>query len=205
MLSAEGQGGRKCPKEQPKVPDPSPGSWPMWPAGPGAWEVASPGPRCRASRPCCRALGVGRGWPHPAVSKGRPSPAVANVCESRAAGSPGIAPAGPTVCPSTRGTRRHVATARPSPRVETWGVSLTGAHTRSPSRCSFNKINPSSFLLVCGKIHLRSIKILPLRIILSHCDEGEGEVGGWDRGMRTTARTGDRAASPSLRARECGR
>lgn len=160
--ASEGRGGRKCPKEQPKVPDSSPGSL----ANVASW-----------------ARGLGRGLPqgpcyrhpdHPAElwtraeaghtqrwARKRPNPAVANACSSRAADSLGVALASPTVRPSTR--RDTQACGRIHSPAPTWkpGWHLQGnrdpykrSHTRSPSRCSSNKINPSSFLLICGKIHL---------------------------------------------------
>lgn len=52
------------------------------------------------------------------------------------------------------------------------------SHTVTESG-SFNKINPSTFLLlICFKIHLRYIKILFLHIILCHVMRGKEVVGG---------------------------
>lgn len=92
-------------KNNQKSQTPALALWPMWPAGPEAWEVASPRALLQASRPSCRAPGTGRGWSHLAVSKEMPSPAAADVFSSWAVDSLGIAPASPTVHPSTTDTQ----------------------------------------------------------------------------------------------------
>lgn len=168
--ASEGRGGSKCPKEQPRVPDSSPGSL----ANVARWArgVGSGLPR----GPAAGGQAVLQSWAWAEV--GHPSSRHSNAksgrcrCPSQAVDSLGIAPVSPIVCPPTAHSDTHTPDTRDMPwhactRPQSSPTSgnrgsfsketepLTDAHAPSPGQSSFNKINPStSLLLTCCKIHL---------------------------------------------------
>lgn len=149
----------------------------MWPAKSGPQDVAS-------SRTWLQTIlqseGMGRSGPRLAVSKGTPILAAADGW-TQAMEFPGIAcQVRSCLSPPTVTVSRTCAGAGPLPASlpafpQGHGAAGTAnTYTLSPSQSSFNKINLSPLLLlICFKIHLRSIKILCC-VLLSCCDEGEG-------------------------------
>lgn len=127
------------------------------------------------SRPFCSALGKGRGWPHPAVSKGMPSLAPANLLELSSWIS--------RTCPSNshmclyithmdvhaHGHRRHAPRAQAHTHTtvpaqllhapgnpggfskEAEAFNTANACTLSRRQSSFNKTEHSTFLLLVSK------------------------------------------------------
>lgn len=158
-------------KNNQKSQTPALALWPMWPAGPEAWEVASPRALLQASRPFCRAPGMGRGWSHLAVSKEMPSPPAVDMLElgSYFSGNcPSKSYSAPThnrhTCLWTHKTcpGMHSHTHSPTPTSGNLGGFLKETETltlqmltQSPGQSSCNEMNSSTLLLLnCCTIHL---------------------------------------------------
>lgn len=162
--ASEGQGGRKCLKEQPKVSDSSPGTLANVASGARGMGSGFPKGLVAGIQTILQSSGMGRGWLYLAVSKEMPSPAAANVYYNWAFDSLGIAPCKSHIVPIFN-TPRHVCMwtceTCPSthsvqhPCLESRVVSpmsgdpsIVNAHTRPQSQSLFNKINPSTFSLL---------------------------------------------------------
>lgn len=106
--ASEGQGGRKCLKEQPKVLDSSPGSL----ANVASWARAMgsglPKGLVTGTQTILQSLGYGQRLATSGSKQGMPSPGAANVCQNWACDSLETALASPTVCPYV--THRHTCT-----------------------------------------------------------------------------------------------
>lgn len=72
------EGAASAPKNNPESQTPALALWPMWPDGPGAWAVVSPGALLQAARPFCRA-GPGQRLATPAAGTAMPSLAAAGA------------------------------------------------------------------------------------------------------------------------------